>query len=223
MARTRNSRARLLCFMRPAKVCVPEAERAVADYGNNQPQVLAEWFGMESLVTELFQKTKDYPRMATHAQQMAKIARLVVPNQGINTFRRDDMLFKAASFLAEAYVNLNKKADAIAIVQDLRKLAVVAAVWKSLAACQHSAHWAWTVRLILRGVFSELPKDETSKLPEIVATQWIDQAPVKLSELRGQVVLLDFWAPGVVHAVTRFPDCNSGMKPIRIKDWSFSG
>ncbi|HBB86955.1 MAG TPA: hypothetical protein DC047_05015, partial [Blastocatellia bacterium] len=175
------------------KGLIPEAERAVADYGNNQPQSLAEWFGMESLVTELLQKTKDYQRMVAHAQQMAKIARLVVPNSGINNSRRDDMLFKAASFLSEAYVNSNRKADAIAIVQDLRKLALTLPSGNLLRLA--NIRLAGLDRAIdLRGIFSELPKDDAIKLPEIVATQWIDQAPVKLSELRGHVVLLDFWA-----------------------------
>lgn len=175
------------------KGLIPEAERAVADYGINQPQSLAEWFGMESLVTELLQKTKDYQRMAAHAQQMAKIARMVVPNQGINTFRRDDMLFKAASFLSDAYLNSNRKADAIATVQDLRKLALTLPSGNLLRLANIRLN-GLDRAIDLRGVFSELPKDDASKLPEIVATQWIDQAPVKLSELRGQVVLLDFWA-----------------------------
>ena len=175
------------------KGLIPEAEHAVADYGNNQPQSLAEWFGMESLITELLQKTKDYQRMAAHAQQMAKIARLVVPNQGINTFRRDDMLFKAASFLSDAYLNLNKRGEAIATVQDLRKLSLMLPSGNLLRLA--NIRLAGIDRSIdLRAVFSELPKDGTSKLPEIVATQWIDQTPVKISELRGHVVLLDFWA-----------------------------
>ncbi len=175
------------------KGLIPQAERAVADYANNQPQSLAEWFGMETLTTELLQKTKDYTRMAAHAQQLAKIARLVVPNKGINTFRRDDMLFKAASFLSDAYVNLNRKDEAIATVQELRQLALTLPSGNLLRLA--NIRLAGLDRTIdLRGVFSEVPKNKTGKLPEIVATQWIDQTPVKLSELRGQVVLLDFWA-----------------------------
>jgi thiol-disulfide isomerase/thioredoxin len=46
-----------------------------------------------------------------------------------------------------------------------------------------------------KGIFNESVPATPAPLPELVATQWIDQAPVTLSKLRGQVVLLDFWAP----------------------------
>ena len=58
------------------------------------------------------------------------------------------------------------------------------------------------------------PTDETSVppeadgalAPELVGTQeWINSAPLKLEELRGQVVLIDFWTYTRVNCIRIFP------------------
>lgn len=172
---------------------IPEAERTVEAYAQNQPQDLTEWFGMETLIATAFQKAKDYTGMSQHAREMLKVAKLVTSRKTANAFRRDDMLFKSVSFLSESYVQLNKKDEAIAAVTDLRKVALSLPSGNLLRLA--NIRLAGLDRTIdLRSIFDEAPLTAAA-LPEIVATQWIDQAPVKLADLRGQVVLLDFWAP----------------------------
>jgi thiol-disulfide isomerase/thioredoxin len=175
------------------KNLIPEAERAVAAYAENQPQDLPEWFGMETRVTEALQKTKDYAGMSMHAEGMLKVAKLVTAAKTVNAFRRDDMLFKAVSYETEAKMQLGRKNDAVAAVTEVRQLALTLPSANLLRLA--NIRLAGLDRTIdLRGIFDEAALAKDGTLPDIVATQWIDQAPVKLSELHGQVVLLDFWA-----------------------------
>jgi len=173
---------------------IPEAERAVSAYAQNQPQNLTEWFGMETLITEAWQKKKDYAGQLKHSQEMLKVAKLVAADKTIGASRRDDMLLKAVSFIADAYVQTGKKAEALGAITELRKFAISIPSANLLRMAN--------IRLVgldgsidPKGIFNEAMPANAAPLPELVATQWIDQSPVTLSKLRGQVVLLDFWAP----------------------------
>ena len=172
---------------------IPEAEAAVEAFARNQPQNLTEWFGMETLITEAQKKNKNFTGMLKHAEGMFKVAKLIAADKTFNQFKRDDLLFKSTSLIVEAHLNQNRKREAVAAARELRKMAVTLPSGNLLKLAN--------IRLMgmdqtfdPRNLLDETWQIRGGVLPDIEAVEWIDQKPVKLSDLRGQVVLLDFWA-----------------------------
>jgi thiol-disulfide isomerase/thioredoxin len=171
-----------------------EAERTASAYRENQPQDPKELYGIENLLTDVYFKAKNYERMTDHAQKMFAAAKITVSVKKLDILKRDEMLLKSATFLAEAFVRQNQTERATEVFQELRRIAI------SLPS--GNLYKIANIRLATVNpeadfgkIFEEAPNGQTKEAPDIVGEKWIDLEPTKLTDLRGQVVLLDFWAP----------------------------
>ncbi|HKC64626.1 MAG TPA: TlpA disulfide reductase family protein [Pyrinomonadaceae bacterium] len=205
------------------KNLLEEAESRLADYMHFEPQKGGERVVMESTLAATYRKNKQLDHALVHAEEAFKIAKTLQLNPPNANSERlltnssfalvdiyEDMkkpadaprtVLEEVRKLAEGapsprlYVDTTKRLTDV-LVDGHQKPAALQIIAEAIgyvgANVKDARDRAYFLQLLQRKqMFLHLQGEAA---PEITIAKWIEQSPVKLSDLRGHVVLLDFWA-----------------------------
>ena len=183
-----------------------EAERWLASYARLEPAKPGERYRVEyALAAAYFQKGR-FEQAAPHARESFRAARVFF-ERASNKQQRDEALLRPLMLLAEAQTKAGRRNDSVATLHELRRLALALPSAGLYDSALRALHRHGEIFNPASAAFNDTGGDPLA--PELTVDQWVEQQPVKLSDLRGQVVLLDFWATWCGPCVVTIPKLNA--------------
>jgi len=239
--------ARYIVAQRAARTDrLEDAESALAAYATHEPQKPSERVAIEKSLAIAYRKAGQSERATSHAEEAFKAAKLVKPLVS-NPTARDFSLYTAGTLLADIYAEKKRTNEAIVVLEEIRSAALLSQsvrlyadttaklseiliesgrkpeamkmIDESIAFVNAKVKDATTQRNLLYslGRKKRQLRVQGEVAPEIAIVRWIDQQPLKISELRGRVVLLDFWATWCGPCVIAFPHLKAWYEKYKDK------